>query len=354
MSDRPAIIDADGHYMERQADVAKYLEAPWDRRGTSLLPADQPWDSDLFGTLLRPNLRGLPPEAQLDAWLEIMDRENFERAILFPTNFGAVVKLQEREFGAAVARAFNNFAANEFNRRSQRVHAVGVLPLSDPQAAAQELRRAVTELGIGAFELITTGLPLALGDTFYDPVWAEAERLGAAMCIHGTRSHSYEVGGDKLRSFSEVHCYAFAASLMLQFTSVVFGAVPIRFPKLKLAFLEVGVTWLPYYLDRMDEHWEKRGESETPLLRRKPSEIVRDASMWFSLEAGETLLPQTIAFMGEQHFLYATDIPHWDNEFPKSLEHLWAHPDISTRVKERILHDNAAELYELALAPVAA
>jgi uncharacterized protein len=347
MAARPAIVDADGHYMERQADVAKYLQPPWDRRQTSLLPADQPWDSDLFGTLIKPNLRGLPPDKQLQAWLEIMDRENFERAVLFPTNFGSVVKLQEAEYAAAVARAFNDFVANEFNRRSNKVRAVGVLPLRDPAAAAMELRRAVTELGIVAFELVSAGLPVALGDPFFDPVWAEAERLGAAMCIHGTRSHSYEVGGDKLRTFSEVHCYAFAASLMLQFTSVVFGAVPIRFPKLRLAFLEVGVSWLPYYLDRMDEHWEKRGEAETPLLTREPSKIVRDANMWFSIEAGETLLPQTIEFLGDQHFLYATDIPHWDNEFPKSLEQLWAHPGLSTRTKERILHDNACDLYQL-------
>lgn len=347
MPERPPIIDADGHYMERQADVARYLRPPWDSRGTSLLGSDQPWDSDLFGTLLRPRLRGLSSEQQVGAWLEIMERERIDQAVLFPTNFGAVVKLQERDFAQEVSRAFNDFVAKEINARSDRVHGVGVLPLRDPQAAVQELRRAVTELGIIGFELVTSGLPVALGDPLFDPVWAEAERLGAAMCIHGTRSNSYEVGGDKLRTFSEVHCYAFTASLLLQFTSMVFGAVPVRFPKLRLAFLEIGVSWLPYYLDRMDEHWEKRGQRETPLLKRKPSEIVREADVYFSIEAGETLLAQTIDFLGDRHFLYASDIPHWDNEFPHSLERLWAHPDLSTTTKERMLHENARALYRL-------
>ncbi|MBV8083633.1 MAG: amidohydrolase [Chloroflexi bacterium] len=351
MAARPAIIDADGHYMERQQDVKKYLKPPWDKRDTALLASDQPWDSDLFGTLMEPKLRGLSARDQLDAWLAIMDRENFERAILFPTGFGGVAKLQERKYGEAVAQAFNDFVAEEFNRRSDRVHAVGVLPLRDPEAAAKELRRCVTELGVSAFEIITTGMPVALGDPSMDPVWAEAEKVGAAMCIHGTRGHAYELGGDKLRTFAEVHCYAFAAGLMLQFTSIVFNGVPVRFPKLKLAFLEVGVSWLPYYLDRMDEHWEKRGEFETPDLKRKPSAVVRDASIWFSVEAGETLLPQTIDYLGDQHFLYASDIPHWDNEFPHSLEQLWNHAQLSDTSKQRILHDNAAELYETALAP---
>ena len=349
MPNRPAIIDADGHYMERQPEVSKYLKEPWSRRKTPMLASDQPWDSDLFGTLMEPRLRGLSAREQLDTWLEIMARENFERAILFPTGFGGVVKLQEKDFAIAVAQAFNDFVAEEFNRRTDRVHAVGVLPLRDPEAAAKELRRCVTELGVAAFEIITTGMPVALGDPSLDPVWAEAEKLGAAMCVHGTRGNSYELGGDKLRSFAEVHCYAFPAGLLLQFTSMVFNGIPVRFPKLKLAFLEIGASWLPYYLDRMDEHWEKRGEVETPHLKRKPSEIVREANIWFSVEAGEKLLPQTIEVVGDKHFLYASDIPHWDNEFPHSLEQLWEHPDLSDATKQRILHDNALDLYAVAL-----
>ena len=47
-----------------------------------------------------------------------------------------------------------------------------------PEAAAEELRRAVTELGIRGFEFVTTGPPLALGDPFYDPVYKAAEELG--------------------------------------------------------------------------------------------------------------------------------------------------------------------------------
>jgi predicted TIM-barrel fold metal-dependent hydrolase len=348
MPDRPPIIDADGHYMETQAEVAKYLQPPWDKRGTALWPADQPWDSDLFGSLGQPRMRGLSAQQQLDVWLDLMERENFERAVLFPTGAGNIAHLQQPEFAVAVARAFNDFVATEFNRKSNRIHAVGMLPLQCPQEAAVELRRAVSELGIIAFELVSAGLPYPLGDPFYEPVWAEAERLGAAMCVHGSRDHAYEVGAGKLRTFGEVHCYAFFASLMLQFTSIIFGAVPVRFPKVRMAFLEVGATWLPYYLDRMDEHWEKRAQMETPLLRRKPSDMVREASMWFSLEAGESLLPQAIAYLGDQHFLYASDIPHWDNEFPRSLEQLWASPELSLATKERILHQNARDLFQFA------
>ena len=83
-----------------------------------------------------------------------------------------------------------------------------------------------------------------------------------------------------------------------------------------MAFLEIGCTWLPYWLDRMNEHWELRGHVETPDLKRPPSEVVRDRPLYFSVEAGETLLPETLKYVGDDHFVYASDIPHWDNEFP--------------------------------------
>jgi len=42
------VIDADGHVLEREVDIRKHLEPPWDRRSTPLRPGDQPWDNNMF------------------------------------------------------------------------------------------------------------------------------------------------------------------------------------------------------------------------------------------------------------------------------------------------------------------
>ncbi len=347
MKDLP-VIDADGHVLERQADIRKYLEPPWDRRSTPLWPGDQPWDANLFDSFeMAVDWQGLSPAEQIERWHTIMDKHGMETAICFPTGSGNVPKLQETSYQLAVARACNTHFAKEYNALSNRVSCVGVLPMRSPQEAAQELRRAVTELGLRGFEILPTGLPLALGDTYYDPIYAEAEKLGAVLGIHGTRNTSRELGATGLTTFSEVHSYAFPAGIMLQFTSMVCQGVPVRFPKLKLAFLEIGATWLPYYLDRLDEHWEKRGKHEMPLLRKKPSDMMRESLMFFSIEAGESQLAHTIDYLGADHFLYASDIPHWDNEFPENLEHLRNHPDLSEDAKEKILYKNALKLFAL-------
>jgi predicted TIM-barrel fold metal-dependent hydrolase len=134
---------------------------------------------------------------------------------------------------------------------------------------------------------------------------------------------------------------------MRQFTSLLFQGVPERFPRLTLGFAEIGATWLPYWLDRMDEHWELRGEVETPALTRRPSEVVRQRPLYFTFEAEETLLPETIRLIGEDRLAYATDFPHWDSGFPKNMEHVRARTDLPEAVKPKLLAENARRWYRL-------
>jgi hypothetical protein len=346
MASAQIAVDTDGHVLERESDIRKYLDAPWSQRSTPLFPGDQPWDQRLFDSFkMEANWGKLTPADQIKQWHQLMERHDIEQTICFPTRSGGVAQLQEVPYQIAVARACNTHFAKEYNTQSNKVHCVGVLPMRSPKVAAEELRRGVTELGLKGFEVIPTGLPLALGDMFYDPVYAEAEKLGVVLAVHGSRSASRELGASGLATFSEVHAYAFPAGVILQFTSLVCQGISLRFPKLRLAFLEVGATWLPYYLDRLDEHWEKRAKYEMPLLKKKPSDVVREAKMYFSLEAGESQLVPTIEYLGAEHFLYASDVPHWDNEFPENLEALRDHPQLSAAAKEKILYKNAKALF---------
>ena len=341
-------IDADGHVIEKENEIRKYLKAPWSQRSTALRPGDQPWDNYMFDHFVSERTWSkLSAREQVSRWQDILDEHEIETAVCFPTGSGSVVRLQELKFQIAVAQACNDHFAAEYNALSDRVKCVGVLPMRSPEAAAEELERAVKERGLIGFEILPVGLPVALGDSFYDPVYAAAERCGATLGIHGTRSWSRELGAEGLSTFAEVHAYAFTAGILLQFTSMFCQGVPLRFPKLRFAFLEIGATWLPYYLDRLDEHWEKRAEIEMPLLKEKPSELVRKSNVFFSIEPGESQLANTIDYVGAEHFLFASDVPHWDCEFPGNLQHIRNHPVLSDGVKEQILYKNAKRLFNL-------
>ena len=340
-------IDADGHFLEHKEDVAAYLEAPWLGR-TEVWPGDQPWAAEV--ELLEPTpydyVDGLSSAEQKKIWYQVLEDHDMDGAAIFSTNgSGAVCTIQQPEYAVAVARACNTHFATDY--MDDHLKPIGVLPMRDPQAAAEEIERATGELGIVGYEVMPIGLPFGLGDPFYDPIYATAENLGAAICVHGTRMSAHEWGADKLRNFSEVHAYAFTAGLLMHFTSVITQGIAVRFPKLKFAFLEIGCTWLPYYLDRLDEHYEKRGHLDMKLLDKPPSDSFRESQHMVSFEGKESMLSATVDFVGAEHLVYASDLPHWDGEFPENLTEIRAANDLSGTVKQQILHDNAKQLFGL-------
>lgn len=339
-------IDADGHIMERRQDFEPYLDAEWQGRDTPLWPGGYRWDTDLGGKLSMPGFtyqRNITPAQQVAFWHNILDEYDMESAILFPTGAGSMCKLRERGFAEAATKAANKHFAADY--MTDRLKPVGVLPMRNPEAAVLELRR-IKQLGLLAVEILTDGLQFGLGDPFFHPIYEEAEKLGIALCVHGTRASADDWGSAKLSTFAEVHCYAFPAGMLLNFTSMMANGVALKFPKLRLAFLEIGATWLPYYLSRLDEHWETRG-NEMPNLTKKPSDVFRESSIIVSLEADEPLLAETIDYVGAEHLVFASDIPHWDGEFPGNLDHLRGAKGLSGDVREKILFSNAKAFFRL-------
>ncbi|GIX46213.1 MAG: hypothetical protein KatS3mg131_0424 [Candidatus Tectimicrobiota bacterium] len=206
----------------------------------------------------------------------------------------------------------------------------------------------MTELRLVAAMLAADGGHPLLGQRCYWPLYEEAERLGCPLAVHASGSHLGGAGVERFPRFIQAHTVSHPFGIMRQLTSIVFEGVPERFPNLRLAFLEAGVTWVPFWMDRMDEEYEKRGAAEAPALSRKPSEVIRGGTVYFSLEAGETLLGPTLAVVGEDQVVYASDYPHWDCEYPASIAQLQRRPDVTEAQKAKLLADNACRLYGLA------
>ncbi|HEV8440708.1 MAG TPA: amidohydrolase family protein [Methylomirabilota bacterium] len=335
-----AVLDADGHVTESTEQVAKYLEEPYRRRplGFPFYPSDG-WDRRLLGTL--GELGG-----DAETWLRALDKGGVETTVLYPTLGLFMSFLKDREWAVALCRAYNTFLHEEFVKVSPRLRAVALLPVQDPEAAALELARAVTDLGLSGAMLAADGNHL-LGDARFLPVYDEADRLGVMLGIHASGSHLGGAGVDLFPRFIQAHTCSHAFGQMRQLTSIVFEGIPERFPKLRLAFLEAGCGWAPYWMERMDDEFAKRGRAEAPALRKKPSEYIRSGSIYFSCEADEWLLPQALKLVGENQIVYASDFPHWDNSYPGSIDEIRERGDISEAQKRKVLADNCRRLYGL-------
>lgn len=332
------IIDADGHVTESTEQVAKYLDDPYRRRplGFPFYPADG-WDRRLLGTL--GDVGG-----DAETWLRALDKGGVETTVLYPTLGLFMSFLKDPAWAVALCRAYNSFMHEEFVKVSPRLKAVALLPVQDAAACAVELRRAVKELGMVGAMLSADGGHL-FGDPKYLPVFEEADRLGVMLGVHASGSHLGGAGVDLFPRFIQAHTCSHAFGQMRQFTSMIFEGIPERFPKLRIAFLEAGCGWAPYWMERMDDEFQKRGAAEAPALKKKPSEYVRSGNIYFSCEADEWLLPQALKLVGENQIVWASDFPHWDNSYPGSIDEIRDRGDITDAQKQKILADNCRRLY---------
>jgi len=338
------VIDADGHVTERNDQLMPYVTGHETARGSwaarSVHYPDDSWDRSLGGKL---GTRA----SDAATWSGALDDGGMDLAVLYPTDGLGIGWLREPDAAIALARAWNDFFFHEFYQRDKRLLGVALVAPHDPVEAVKEMRRAMTELHMAGVMLPAVGCRLPLGHPSLDPIYAEAERLGAMIGVHATVRGPHTFGADMFDSFIEVHTMSHPVGQMAQITSMVFGGVPEKFPNLRIAYLEAGCTWVPYWANRMDEEFEKRGEVEAPLLKRKPSEYIRGGKLYFPVEDGESLVAPVADFLGHNQLFYASDFPHWDNSFPHSIQSLSERQDLTEELKQKILADNSERLYGL-------
>jgi predicted TIM-barrel fold metal-dependent hydrolase len=122
-----------------------------------------------------------------------------------------------------------------------------------------------------------------------------------------------------------------------------------RFPELRIAALECGHGWLPFWASRLDEHAEMC-QHALPPLKQKPSEYIRGPQYYQSIQLheGELSLRQAIEAIGEDTLMFATDYPHSESWFPKSVDAVLAWTSIPERARRKLLWENAARCYRRA------
>ena len=115
-----------------------------------------------------------------------------------------------------------------------------------------------------------------LGSKSFWPLYEEMQRLNVPLSVHNRREGP--AGDKRFDSFIFMHTIGRPVETFIQFAGLMYAGIPEKFPKLRISFLECGVGWAPYWIERMDEEWEKRGKVETPLCKHKPSEYIARAT----------------------------------------------------------------------------
>lgn len=343
MDYRYQVIDADGHLVEDIADLARFLPKPYnDPKIAGSYP--------LFPTLdgrFRPLPTG-PTTAQ--SWLEFLDATEIDVGIIYPTaalSLGLVQNRNQDAMALILAQAYNNWVAEAYAAQSPRLKPVALLPSQDPEAAAEELERAVRQLGFCAGMLPAVTSPVChFGDPRYEILWQTAERLDTALAIHGAPQTGLPL--ESFRRQIEAHVLEHPIPLFMHVTGMIFEGVFERHPHLRIGYLEAGAGWLPYLMDRLDYEYETRPD-DAPAISKKPSEYLRSGNVYVTCEPEE----QTVAYVIERFpasgLLYASDFPHERSLelYKHDLEELEERTDLPETVKRQMLYDNPRRFYHL-------
>jgi predicted TIM-barrel fold metal-dependent hydrolase len=250
------------------------------------------------------------------------------------------------EEAISASREVNDALAEAMRRHPDRLGGFASLPTSEPDAAAEELRRAREELGfLGAMINGQTGGRF-LDDPMFRPVLAEAERLGVPIYLHpaeppeAVRAAYFRGFEPAIEFFLATSAWGWHSEAGLHVLRLVLGGVFDRFPQLQLIVGHMG-EMLPFMLSRIDD-----------ILARAPTRLERPVSDYIRgnvhiTTSGIFSLPPLLCalmVLGVERVMFSVDYPYSANDAGTGF---LAAAAISPADKELIAHSNAERLLGL-------
>jgi predicted TIM-barrel fold metal-dependent hydrolase len=254
-----------------------------------------------------------------------MDTNHVEAALCFPNTLPrfcgqTFYEGSDHELGLLCIKAYNDWMLEEWGGGDGKGRLFGatLIPLWDPSAAAEEIRRCADK-GSVAVTFPENPHPLGLPsihdrDGYWNPVFAACQETGSVLCMHiGSSSKLPTTAPDSPFTVTAV---LISQNAMGSFCDFIYSKTFERFPDLKVCYSEAQVGWMPYVLERADRQWAR---SHTG-LPRKPSEYLA-GRIYGAIFDDETGLKNHEA-IGIDQICFETDYPHADSTFPESRETL--------------------------------
>jgi predicted TIM-barrel fold metal-dependent hydrolase len=277
-----------------------------------------------------------------------MDQHGIEVSVIYPSAALHFASIPERDVVIALTRAYNDWLADFCGTDPDRLIGIAALPQCDIPASMAEARRAVVGLGFrGVFLRPNPIAGRTLDNPAFDPLWSTLEDLDVPLGIHeATTMNVPEAGTDRYDNYLFLHVISHPHEHQMAMLSLICGGVLERHPQLRVAFLEAGCGWVPYWLERMEQHLRYWGGASAPLSLRPTEYFARQC--FVSPFADEVVLPDVIARLGAANLIYTSDYPYPYTSTARIPDALRTRDDLAPGAMNQILRDNARGFYQLA------
>ena len=185
-------------------------------------------------------------------------------------------------------------------------------------------------------------------DRYWDPFFAACQDTGTVVCMHiGSSSSMPAASPDAPPAVAATLSFNNAMASMSDF---LFSGVLVRHPRLKLAYSEGQIGWIPYILERADDVWqEHRAWGGVRDIVPEPPSTYYYRQM-FGCFFRDRHGIESIERVGVDNTTFETDYPHTDSTWPDTKqvaeELMKGLPD---DVVYKVMRGNAIRMLELDL-----
>jgi predicted TIM-barrel fold metal-dependent hydrolase len=386
LADDIGIIDSDTHWSEphdlwtslapaRYRDLVPQIKERNGRRqwvvngdipiaGDSAVSAILPDGEKMLGLrFLRADIERVHAASyDCDARLAMMDSMGITHGIVYPNvgGFGNqnFLRIEDRGLRIACVQIYNDWMNDLQSRSGDRLLPMAMVPWWDIEAAVAEIERASNN---GARGIVMCSNPHDSGmpdfaQPDWRPFWEVCEALDMPINFHiGASSGDVDWSGSVPYDTwtGDVKLSLGGAAIFLGqlrwLANLLVSDVPERHPNLKFVSVESGIGWLPFLLEALDYQCGETAPEHMAHLSMKPSEYFKRqfyGCFWFE----SRMLGAAIEELGADRVMFETDFPHPTCLYPDSAKRVnEAIRGLDPEVRRKILRDNAADLYGIAV-----
>ena len=280
-----------------------------------------------------------------------MDIDGIDVSIVYPTAGLPLFREPDSELLTSMFRTYNDWLAEFCSAFPRRLKGIAMVNVDDVQEGVKELERCANMGLTGAMITVYPPEERPYESPEYEPLWAAAQGLQVPLSLHiGTNrpgpAHQELVNFLSLApsSFSNVDHW-----VRMSLGHMIFSGVFERYPKLQVGSIEMELSWVPHFLDRINYTYTQREIEFAPYRFKEdmlPSDYFhRNVFVGFQEDALGIRFRDVI---GVDNLVWGGDYPHSEGTFPRSqeiLEEILV--DCTEEEKAKIVGGNATRIYHL-------
>ena len=280
--------------------------------------------------------------------LQCLDEDGIYAEILYASSTLHTMRALDDQLVQDCCGVFSDWLADHRSEAPKRLFGCAPIHMADVNWAIAELER-VAKLGMATATINcdTREAWEPYRSAHYDPFWARAEEIGMPLSLHiltGNERASFTLHGDERSQGVRRSLDVFHEAFPTLANEFIFGGIFDRFPKLNIMLAEFEVSWLVYWMFRVEQFERNFGPSVgSPMPKRR----VRDyMGQVYHGVVDELYLDKVLDLIDPKTLVWGSDFPHNRCTYPNSqkiVDDLYGHH--SEALVDDLTFNNAARLF---------